>query len=347
MQFEYLKPQNEPEQMLGGFYCINAFGPIQIGDDAKFEAFLKTHRPHAHMRVYIDSTGGDLETGIAIGRLIRTYGFWTGIGKYLLDFEGSNAIVHARKRVAGQCLSAATLMFLGGTLRHYGQGNKFGVHQFSFTNPAPEHLGQSQKLSAMLATFVNDMGISPEFLELSSSTDATDISFVDEERLKALDVITGGKRDVEWTVQARSHMICVRGERNSIFGRHKVMLGFGKEVGFSFWAVIDAQNRFEQLQEFGLVEIVLNDVDVRIDISQDCIRSPVGNDVHVFSQITDEQARSISISESFGVQIRFSTDAPMVLGVAAMSTKGGTEQLASLYYNFSQANFGPNNGPDV
>jgi ATP-dependent protease ClpP protease subunit len=63
MQFFYSEPQNELEKMLGGFFCINAVGKIETGDDAIFAKFLDQHRPPAHMVVYIDSNGGDLEAG--------------------------------------------------------------------------------------------------------------------------------------------------------------------------------------------------------------------------------------------------------------------------------------------
>ncbi|MFT5798131.1 MAG: hypothetical protein ACI84R_002196 [Candidatus Azotimanducaceae bacterium] len=203
MQFFYSEPQHEFEKIIGGFFCIKAVGTIETGDDAIFAKFLDQHRPPAHMVVYIDSNGGDLEAGIGIGRLIRSYGLWTDIGKYLLDFDASAEFFQPRQRMPGNCMSAATMIYIGGRLRYFGQDSKFGVHRFSFKNPAPEHLGQSQVLSAQLATYVIEMGISPEFLELSSATDAQEINLIDESRLKEYGVVTGGETNVEWSVQAR------------------------------------------------------------------------------------------------------------------------------------------------
>ncbi len=333
MQFFYSEPQNELEKMLGGFFCINAVGTIETGDDAIFAKFLDQHRPPAHMVVYIDSNGGDLEAAIGIGRLIRSYGLWTDIGKYLLDFDASAEFFQPRQRMPGNCMSAATMIYIGGRLRYFGQDSKFGVHRFSFKNPVPEHLGQSQVLSAQLATYVVEMGISPKFLELSSATDAREINLIDESRLKEYGVVTGGETNVEWSVQARGKMIYVRGERDSVFGRHKVMLGYSKEMGFFFWAVIEAQNRFDELLGFGLVEIVLNGEECRIDISQDCNRFQTGSDVQVISTISRDNARAISESDSFGIQIRFGEESPTFLGVSALPTEGGQEQLTSLFHN--------------
>lgn len=336
MDFHYTEPQNELEKMFGGFFCINVVGTIEHGDDLKFQEFLDTHKPPSHMTVYIDSTGGDLDAGIEIGRKIRQYGLWTKVGSYVLEQPDPLRPLVPRKLVEGQCMSAATMIYLGGRLRHFSEGSTFGVHRFCFKNPLPEHVGQSQVLSAKIASYVSDMGVSPEFLELSSATDAKEINFISEQRLKELRVITGGQTAVEWTVQARGKMIYVRGERDSIYGRHKVMLGFTKDVGFLFWAVIEAQNRVEELTSFGVVEIILNGEDTKMDISGECERFAVGTDVHVLAKITNEQARLISESESFGVQVKFVHDSPTFLGIGAMSTEGGVEQLVTLYHSFSE-----------
>jgi hypothetical protein len=338
MEFHYTEPQNELEKMLGGFFCINAVGAIEYGDDIKFKNFLDAHRPPSHMVVYIDSTGGNLEAGIGIGRQIRQYGLWTDVGRFVLEQPDPSKPLSPRKRVEGKCFSAATMIYLGGRLRRFSEGSKFGVHRFSFKNPVPDHVGQSQVLSAKIASYLNDMGVSSEFLELSSATDANDISFVDQERLKELGVITGGQTGVEWTVQARGKMMYVRGERDSVYGRHKVMLGFAKDVGFFFWGVIEGQNRFQELTSFGVVEINLNGEEIKIDISDECERFQVATDVHVFAKISNEQARLISKSESFGVQVKFVHESPTFLGIDAMDTEGGVEQLSTFYHSFSERN---------
>ncbi|AXT27471.1 hypothetical protein D1823_13330 [Ruegeria sp. AD91A] len=335
MDFHYTEPQNELEKMLGGFFCINAIGPIKYGDDSKFSEFLDTHSPPSHMTIYIDSLGGDLEAAIGIGRRIREYGLWTDIGCFFLEEPDPTNPLVPRKRVAGKCMSAATMIYLGGRLRYFSNGSEFGVHQFSLKNPFPENAGLSQILSARIASYVSDMGISPEFLELSSATDAKDIYLIGEERLKELRVVTGGQTDVSWDVQARGNMIYVRGERDSIYGRHKVMLGFTKNAGFFFWAVIEAQNRHDELTSFGVVEITVNGEEQNFDISKACSRFSYGTDVHVFARITSDQARAISNSENFGVQIKFVKDSPTFLGIYAMSTQGGTDQLQTFYHTFS------------
>lgn len=331
MQFEYTSQQSEFEHFFGGFFHISAFGKIEPGDEIKFHEFLTRVCPPPRTTIYIDSFGGEVDAAIAIGRIIRGCWFATSIGRYALDHDKSNDFGIPRKLTDGQCLSAATLIFVGGRLRHFSKEAKFGVHRFSFRDPLPEKIDHSQILSAKIATYLSDMGISPAFLEVSSGVSNSTIRLIDEAELRDLKIVTGGVTDVSWAMQARGSMLYVRGERDSIWGHHKVMLGYIKGHGFHFWAVIEAQGREKELNEFGSVEITVNGEELRIDISEECHRTTIGIYVNVMSFITQEQAKLIAYSDSFGVQIRFSKDSDLFFGISAMVTEGGKETLATFY----------------
>lgn len=128
-------------------------------------------------------------------------------------------------------------------------------------------------------------------------------------------------------------MLYVRGERDSLYGHHKVMLGFNRDIGFLFWAVIEAQGRESELMEFAFVDIIINGEEMKIDISDRCSREPVGIYVNVIASISPAEARVVAQSKSFGVHIRMSREAGIHLGIAAMSTEGGEDQLQTLLEN--------------
>jgi hypothetical protein len=333
LQFEYTDPQTEFEALIGGHFSINAFGVIEPGDDAKFRDFLERSAPPPRTTVYIDSRGGDVDAAIGIGRLIRDAWMHTAIGTYVL--RGTTDFFVEREHLHGQCMSAATLIYLGGRLRYFNAPAQFGVHQFSFRNPSPDELGRSQVLSAKIALYVVEMEVSPEFMELSSSVLSSQIKLVDEVSLRRLKVVTGGETDVTWTVQGRAGGLYVRGERDSLYGHHKVMLHFRRDAVFIFHAVIEAQGRDKELTTFPMVEIVVNGEDRRIDISRRALRTSVGIYVNVMADLSQEEARTLAYSDSFGVQVRASSEAPVFLGIAAMSTDGGKEQLESFFETLS------------
>lgn len=333
MQFNFTDPQSDFEQFIGGYYCVNISGTIAPGDDNRFRNFLEKSSVPPRATVYIDSIGGDVDAAIGIGRIIREQWFSTSIGQYRLSHPDPEIPVTHREFLKGHCMSAATLIYLGGRLRYFENDSTFGVHQFSFKDPSPEHLELSQLLSSKIARYVSDMGITPEFLEISSATLNNEIDLIEADKLRHLNVVTDGETDVDWSLQAVEGTLYARGERDSLFGHHKVMLAYRTEIGFFFWAVVEAQGREEELTSFGLVEIVLNGEKTRIDISDRCLREVHGIYVNIIAELTQAEAQSIVASESFGVHIRFSSEAEMFLGIAAMSTEGGKEQLEALYHN--------------
>lgn len=343
MQFIYSEPQTDFERLIGGHYYINAFGPIEPGDGQKFRRFLENASPPARTMIYIDSTGGDVEAAIEIGNLIREGWHSTSVGKYHMMPRSVDEPFVSRELKVGRCLSAATLVFLGGKLRYLPQEALFGVHQFSFKNPLPDSLNLSQKLSAKIASYIHAMGVSIQFLELSSSTSSDDISYVEPQRLRELNIVTDHETDPVWTVQARNKMVYVRGERDSMFGHHKIILAYIKGEGFHCWAVIEAQGREEELLSFGLVEIALNgdDEELLIDISERAVRIVSGIYVNVFSPITLNEARLIAFSKSYGLRIRMTSEAGMFLGIAPVRTASGSEQLEAFFECFSDQLLSP------
>lgn len=330
MEFVYTSPQSEIETLLGGFFHINAFGPIEIGDSEKFRKFIEKAEVPPRTHVYIDSSGGNVEEAIEIGRIIRGGWLSTEVGKYMLDYLVPAEVIIPRRFVPGKCMSAATLIYLGGRLRFLQDNAKFGVHQFSFKNPSPGNISKSQRLSAKIARYVSDMGISPEFLELSTEAEGHEIKIVSKKELERIGVVTGGETNVEWTTHARGGGVYVRGERDNIYGHHKMILAYEKKSGFHLMAVIEAQGRFDELTNHGVVEIVIGDDERLIDISRKAKRSINGIYVNISTKINKNEADILANSNSFGMRVRATNKSDVFLGISPMKTTGGEDMLRSL-----------------
>lgn len=331
MNFEYSNPQTDMEAFFGGFFSINAFGPIEAGDDKKFHKFLEAAAPPPRTSVYINSGGGHVEAAMNIGRLIRSAWFCTSIGTYILDPRERDDLIIPRKLKPGKCISAATLMFLGGSLRYLPEESEFGVHQFSFKDPTPESFEHSQRVSAAIAVYIAEMGIPAAFLEISASKRGDEVELVSKEKLKDLKVITGGMTEAAWGVEVHEEAMWVRGERDSLWGHGKVILAYSKNDGFAFAALVETMGRYTELMSFPLVEIVVNGEDIRIDISDRCARAPSGIYTLFMAEISKSEAGLLAYSKSFGIQIRASAQAEIFFGIAAVSTEGGEGKLRGLY----------------
>ncbi|WP_340584066.1 hypothetical protein [Brucella pseudintermedia] len=334
MQFEYTPPQTEIETALGGFRCINAYGPVNAGDDERFIEFLSRAEVPPRTEIYIDSGGGHVETALNIGRTIREHWLSTSVGQYLLDTSNAaNQLILNRRWTPGRCMSAATMIYLGGRLRHLDSSSQFGVHQFSFRDPSPDNLSRSQILSAKIARFVFDMGIPAEFLELSSAVNNDSIQIVPHEKLRELRVITGGETTVDWTVQSRNNFLYIRGERDSLYGHHKMILGATKNGGFYVHAVIESQGREEHLTQFPLVELVFGGENEKvIDISDTAVRTVVGIYTNILAPISNDDAIELLNYNGIGLRVRGSKDAGMFLGIAPMSIDGSEDLVRSFIH---------------
>lgn len=337
MNFEYTPPQTQLEEFLGGYRCVNIFGPIEPGDDERFVSFLNQSEIPPRTDVYIHSSGGDVESALNIGRTIREGWLSTHVGQYVLDQSGPSGPLtqHLKPRrfVAGSCMSSATLIFLGGRLRYLAEESKFGVHQFSFKNPSGENIGRSQILSSKIARFVSEMGIDARFLEISSSIESSGIRLISYSDLSNLNVVTGGETDVVWSIFARNNIIYVRGERDSIYGHQKIIIGFARDSGFFIHAVIESQGREEELLAMPFVEVVVGMSENRsIDVSKASERDVHGIYTNVVAPISSADAKEMCNSDGFGLRLRWTLEAPIFLGVAPMSTATGADTLRSFVH---------------
>ncbi|MGH7095903.1 MAG: hypothetical protein ACREFB_20540, partial [Stellaceae bacterium] len=155
---------------------IFADGDITADTPAEFQKFLDANHPAATTTVVLNSNGGDLGAGLAIGRLIRKYKLWTQVGSLLPVNIGVSPTVPDRMvpylRVSsappysGYCYSSCTFAFLGGVSRFIDYGSDYGVHRFAFVNPTSStDIGdEAQQMSGELVRYVVEMGVNAQFV---------------------------------------------------------------------------------------------------------------------------------------------------------------------------------------
>jgi hypothetical protein len=81
--------------------AVNISGPVKLGDNAKFEEFMAQPGAAGARIFYLNSNGGSIGVALDIARIIRR--------------RGGATVVDGRSG----CESACTVIFAGGTSRHY------------------------------------------------------------------------------------------------------------------------------------------------------------------------------------------------------------------------------------
>jgi len=162
----------------GGSGCANyilAQGVITPETPARFLAFLKSPQsaneegaPARGWRVFFDSVGGDLNAGLALGRILRKGGFDTVVGDEYGEFGGTPIKQRVVLHDSG-CFSACAYAFMGGSNRQVRKDNALGVHQF-YGRSSQVDEGRSQAMVTLIGIYLDEMGISRHLLDAASIT---------------------------------------------------------------------------------------------------------------------------------------------------------------------------------
>lgn len=172
---------------------IAAEGEIVLGTPEAFLQFLAEGTfGNGRVEVYLNSPGGDLDAGLALGRLIRGHGF----GTYVAHTGPDNDDTSITDFGPGQCLSACSYAFLGGKWRR-ADDRTVGVHQFYYPiaaeNPdqtlfSGRDLSSDQKTEARLVNYIVGMGVDARFLAAASQTEPDTVHLLTTAEMAEYDV---------------------------------------------------------------------------------------------------------------------------------------------------------------
>ncbi len=190
---------------------VRADGTITSETPKLFVEFLANsdYSDFSGVDIHLNSPGGNLFAGVQLGVMFRDLGMSTVVSRsriekkyensqgHLLDgkFNGDGAI----------CASACSFAFAGGVERYatpnvrpervgFQKIGKIGVHQFfdplAFRDPDKKVLSardasNDQHLISNLLTYLKEMEISAEMLQLATSIDPADVHWMTAEELRA------------------------------------------------------------------------------------------------------------------------------------------------------------------
>jgi hypothetical protein len=156
---------------------IVADGDVTPNSAKALRSFIEANRERLESRptVLLNSPGGSLFGGIALGEAIRDLGLGTRIGRSIPDQRHRST----ENEGAGACLSACAFAFLGGKWRAAAD-RTLGVHQHYTTEMLGEpkakqftsgDVSAQQIIAGILAEYVVRMGVDARFLTKASMTE--------------------------------------------------------------------------------------------------------------------------------------------------------------------------------
>ncbi len=124
-------------------------GPFDSDAAARLAGFL-AQQGIEQASVYLNSPGGSLIAGMAIGRLLREQRFDTHVGRRTAD---------PRKPAVGVCYSACPFAYAGGLGRFLEEGSVLGLHRVTNRVAVPDEFAFEQVVSGQALAYLADMGI--------------------------------------------------------------------------------------------------------------------------------------------------------------------------------------------
>jgi hypothetical protein len=198
-----------------GSQWIQATGDIMPDTADVFRKFSVDYRkewgddPVGSVR--LNSLGGSLQGGIALGEAIRLARLSTEVGQ---TKQGrpvkAGEPPNWDEQAPGVCASACAYAFLGGVNRSLGDRDKLGFHQF-YTQKQIEapteklftgkDLDDQQKIMAFLTLYLVKMGVDPRVLIAASNTKAQELLYINGDIARKLRVTFDAVSYQPWRIE--------------------------------------------------------------------------------------------------------------------------------------------------
>jgi hypothetical protein len=149
LSIEAVPPVPGPHGPLAQHWTLYLDGQFDRGATARL-AGLIAQQGISQASVYLNSPGGSLIAGMAIGRLLREQRFQTHVGKRTAD---------ERQPAIGVCYSACPFAYAGGVARFLEKGSVLGIHRATNRVPVANEVAFEQVLSGEAMGYLTAMGV--------------------------------------------------------------------------------------------------------------------------------------------------------------------------------------------
>jgi hypothetical protein len=318
MRFDARPPQ-EPVELFGNAWTIYASGEIDEGAAPRLDALIAARNIPPHSMLILDSPGGNLLSGLQLGRTIRIAGLVTYVGRPDRD---------ARSHLPGGCYSACSLAFLGGVSRFVDPASIYGMHRFYFSTDSPLAADTAQVLSSEIVQYLREMGVDPGLFSLMTMGGKSDVVVPSRQQLEHLRVVTSGSNEPVWTVESLPQGLYLKGEQSTEWGPEKIIFFCAGPRMVNIGAFFSSRGRGEAVLQ-QLADGLLLDGKV-LHIPPERVQGPTvdqGDVVNVLFILTTRELRALKSAHTVGVSLQFAYDAPVFSGIGSMDFRQGSAKL--------------------
>lgn len=324
MQFEAYPPDWFLQNMMGNHvWKIFATGEIDANAAKRLSALVDSKQIPEGSMLYLNSLGGSLLGGLALGRAIRAHGLNTAVGQYnfKLKYVGSKP---------GYCYSACAFAFLGGVFRYSVAGSIYGVHRFYWEAGTGGNAPSAEILSAAVVEYIQSMGVDPKIFSIATEAGRSQMVIPSHRVLLALRVVNNGQLPTKWTIESYSRDgvqgMYLKGQRETDNGINKFIIACQVGAPMFLMAIFDVGQNGKQVMSWPVNWLFVDNKDIRIDRFLES-KSIKNGEMVIAYRIDNALLRDISGAKTVGVGLQGGVGAAVYSGFNHMSFKGGAKKL--------------------
>jgi hypothetical protein len=320
MQFRAYPPKPDMQMMMGEHaWAIYATGEIDGEAGKRLEMLIANKRIPLASRLFLNSPGGSLLGGMALGRVIRAHLLQTFIGQ--IHEAGTPGIE------PGYCYSACALAFLGGEYRYLPDGSVYGVHRFFWQGHTSADADVAQIVSAAVVEYIKTMGVDTKLFALASQAGSSEAITPSAETLLTLNVINNGSKQVKWTIESVAGGIYLKGEQETALGINKFMFTCPAHAPMDLYAIFDPGQNADEVMAWS-THWLFYDGD-KMQIEKKLVEKSTKNGWINLRYLADpELVRTIAGTKSkIGVGLSPAPEAAIFSGFDMMPFEGGAAKL--------------------
>lgn len=316
-------PEAQEVPIIGTAWYLFLDGEIDADAPARLERYIIQNRVPDESLVYINSPGGNMLSGMQLGRLFRKHRYIVYIGKF--NTEKNDRF----SSLPGYCYSSCALAYLGGSFRYLTDGSHYGVHRFAFAKKSDSDSDVAQVASASVVSYFREMDVDSGLFTAMTEAGPDQINEPSKEVLRKLGVVNEGIEKPKWTVESlEGGTLYLKGERRTVWGINKWMVFCAGNNNTAQLAVIfDPQGRQKEVMSMSAHSLLFGNVQMRV---QPTARTITNGWYNALIPITPQVARAMVSASTVGVAVQYAYGAPSFLGFQGMPTAGAESKLQGI-----------------
>jgi hypothetical protein len=199
---------------------VYIYGTIDANAPGRFESMMKSGKIPNGSDIYLNSTGGDMHAGMALGRLFRSGAMVTHLGTPRPKLRSSSLSVKT-----AICSDACAYAYLGGVYRWAPSGSdRIGFPMHYVGGPTPSQSGAATQPSGDVSAYLQEMGVDGKVLAQSSSTAGNGDVWLNADQMLAAGLANNGRSLLSATYRLESGAPFLELKQVDRNGEHRITM---------------------------------------------------------------------------------------------------------------------------